>query len=220
LPNEWPTSARTIRARSDVCRSGRDSVGRWEGDELVIESNGFKDSTWLDFGGHPHTEALRVTERYRRTDFGHMQRAVSMQDPETFAKPLAMSAQMDLEADTELLEAICAETPHDQFHLAGRTTSERAAHVAPEVLAKYVGTYDLDAANVFGIRVLDVSLADGQLYMNFNGKGQMPLVPLSDTMFSPRILGTYEFISDAGGRVTGVEIYAVEGVFTAPRRKN
>ena len=49
------------------------SVGRWEGDTLVVETIGFKDPTWLDFAGHPHTEALRLTERYRRLDFGHME---------------------------------------------------------------------------------------------------------------------------------------------------
>ena len=48
------------------------SVGRWDGDTLVVESNGYNDRTWLDHDGHPHTEALRMTERYRRRDFGHM----------------------------------------------------------------------------------------------------------------------------------------------------
>src|SRR3989441_6352075 len=49
------------------------SVGHWEGDTLVVETSGFNDKTWLDFSGHPHTDALRMTERFRRTDFGHMQ---------------------------------------------------------------------------------------------------------------------------------------------------
>ena len=48
------------------------SVGRWEGNALVVESAGFNDRTWLDYSGHPHTEALRTTERYTRKDFGHM----------------------------------------------------------------------------------------------------------------------------------------------------
>jgi hypothetical protein len=49
------------------------SVGTWNGDTLVVESAGFNDQSWLDFLGHPHSEALRVTERYRRKDFGHME---------------------------------------------------------------------------------------------------------------------------------------------------
>jgi hypothetical protein len=48
------------------------SVGRWDEDTLVVESAGFNDKTWLDFAGHPHTERLRVTERFMRRDFGHM----------------------------------------------------------------------------------------------------------------------------------------------------
>src|SRR5712691_7598953 len=56
------------------------SVGHWDGDTLVVESSGFNDRTWL-VGGHPHTEALRMTERYRRTDLGHLEIAVAYQDP-------------------------------------------------------------------------------------------------------------------------------------------
>ena len=57
------------------------SVGRWEGDTLVVESSGFNDRTWLDFGGHPHTEALRTTERYRRTSVGRIEREVTLRIP-------------------------------------------------------------------------------------------------------------------------------------------
>src|SRR5580698_3440901 len=57
------------------------SVGRWDGDTLVVESSGFNDRTWLDFEGHPHTEALRVTERFRRPDFGHLEMVKTMTDP-------------------------------------------------------------------------------------------------------------------------------------------
>jgi hypothetical protein len=53
------------------------SVGHWEGDTLVVQCAGFNDRTWLDFAGHPHTEALRITER----DFGHMELQVTLEDP-------------------------------------------------------------------------------------------------------------------------------------------
>jgi hypothetical protein len=56
------------------------SVGRWEGNTLVVESAGFNDKTWLDLGGHPHSEALRVTERFQRRDFGHMRLEVTFDD--------------------------------------------------------------------------------------------------------------------------------------------
>lgn len=63
------------------------SAGRWEGDALVVESIGFNDRTWLDGGGHPHTEALHLTERFRRTDFGHMSVELTLDDPKAYAKP-------------------------------------------------------------------------------------------------------------------------------------
>ena len=61
------------------------SVGHWDGDTLVVESSGFNDRTWL-LDGYPHTEALRMTERYRRTDFGHLEIAVTFQDPGAYSK--------------------------------------------------------------------------------------------------------------------------------------
>src|SRR5262245_15159961 len=57
------------------------SVGHWEGDTLVVESNGFNDRTWLDHDGHPHTEGLRTTERYRRRNFGNLDLEVTFSDP-------------------------------------------------------------------------------------------------------------------------------------------
>ena len=67
------------------------SVGHWEGDTLVVETAGFNDKTWLDMVGHPHSEHLRVTEKFRRADFGHMQVQVTYDDPETLTRPLTIS---------------------------------------------------------------------------------------------------------------------------------
>ena len=61
------------------------AVGHWDGDTLVVESSGFNDHTWL-IDGYPHTEALRMTERYRRTDFGHLEITVTFQDPGAYSK--------------------------------------------------------------------------------------------------------------------------------------
>ena len=194
------------------------SVGRWDGDALVVESIGFKEATWLDFGGHPHTESLRVTERYRRVDFGHMQRQITIVDPNTFARPIAIDATMTLDPDTDLLEYVCAETPTAQFGLQGRTAEEKTVKVPVDRLQRYVGVYDVQDPNAFGIRTLTISLAGDQLVVDFNGKGRMPMMPLSETMFSPRLLGTYEFVMDASARVTHISIHGVEGTNTAKRR--
>lgn len=64
------------------------SVGHWEGATLVVESNGYNDRTWLDSEGHPHSEGLRVTERFRRTDFGRMDLNVTFEDPAVYARPI------------------------------------------------------------------------------------------------------------------------------------
>jgi hypothetical protein len=196
------------------------SVGRWDGEELVVESNGFKDTTWLDFGGHPHSESLRMTERYRRTDLGHVKRQVTLTDPETFAKPIVVDSDMMLNPDTELLEYVCAETPRERFGLVGRSEAEKRVHVAPTTLQKYVGDYDFEGeAPPFGIRTFTVSRSGNQLFIDFNGKGRTPLVALSQNMFSPRLLGTYEFVTDATGVVSHVLIHGVEGTAKAVRRR-
>jgi hypothetical protein len=194
------------------------SVGRWEGDELVVESAGFKDTSWLDFGGHPHSEALRVTERYRRIDFGRIRRDITLTDPETFTKPIVVASDMTLNPDTELLEYVCAETPRERFLLVGRTEQEKKVRVPPEILRKYVGDYDFEENNAFGIRTATIKLSGAQLFMDFNGKGRTPLVALSERMFSPRLLGTYEFVLDDRGVVTHLLTHGVEGTQKAVRR--
>jgi len=185
---------------------------------MVVESIGFKDGTWLDFGGHPHTESLRISERYRRTDFGHVQRQVTLDDPQTFKKPITIAADMTLSPDTELLEYVCDETPREQFRLTGRTEKETSLQIPTDVLARYVGSYEFDADNAFGIRTLTVSLSAGRLLVDFNGKGRIPLVALSERMFSPRLLGTYEFVMNDRGDVTHLLAHGVEGSLRAVRR--
>lgn len=83
------------------------SVGRWEADALVIESNGFRDGGWLDRMGHPHSDQLRLTERYRRRDFGHLSIEMTIDDPTTYAKTLTYTQPAILLPDTDLLELFC-----------------------------------------------------------------------------------------------------------------
>jgi hypothetical protein len=195
------------------------SVGRWDGDELIVESMGFKDTTWLDFGGHPHSESLRITERYRRTDFGHIKRQVTLTDTQAFTRPIVVDSDMTLNPDTELLEYICAETPRERFGLVGRTETERKVRVPIEVLDEYVGDYDFQGNNTFGIRTASVTRKGEQLFIDFNGKGRTPLMPLSQNMFSPRLLGTYEFVTDDNGAVTHIMVHGVESTEKALRRR-
>jgi len=89
------------------------SVGKWDGDSLVVETAGFNDKTWLDTGGHPHSEALHVTERYHRRDFGHMDLQIVIDDPGAYTKPWTASYPIELMPDTELLEYVCQESSVD-----------------------------------------------------------------------------------------------------------
>jgi hypothetical protein len=83
------------------------SSGTWDGDTLVIDTTGFVDETWLDFRGHPATDALHLIERYRRTDFGHLQIEFTIDDPKAYVKPWNVTMSFDLLPDTELIEHLC-----------------------------------------------------------------------------------------------------------------
>lgn len=93
------------------------SVGHWEGDTLVVDSRGFNDKTWLDQAGLPHTEALHVTERFRRKDVGHMNLEITIDDPKAYTRPWTITEDPHLLPDGELLEFICTENEKDLKHL-------------------------------------------------------------------------------------------------------
>ena len=93
------------------------SVGKWENEWLVVDTIGFNDQTWLDAFGHTHSDALRVTERFHRRDFGHMDVEVRLDDPKTFTKPITIRFNERLIPDTELLETFCSEGEKDVAHM-------------------------------------------------------------------------------------------------------
>jgi hypothetical protein len=96
------------------------SVAHWDGDTLVVESSGFNGKAWLDQVGHPSTEALRVTERFTRRDFGHMNVVSTIDDPKAYKKPWSYTQPLSLLAETELLELVCNENNTDLPHLKGK----------------------------------------------------------------------------------------------------
>jgi hypothetical protein len=95
------------------------SVGRWEGDTLVVDTRGFNGKSWLDQLGKPTTEQLHVIERYRRKDFGRMEIEITIDDPGAYTKPWTVTQPVQLLHDTELLEFICNENNRDLEHLPG-----------------------------------------------------------------------------------------------------
>ena len=204
------------------------SVGRWEGDTLVVDSVGFNDKTWTGRYGVSHTEALRTTERYRRTDFGHMQVEVTYTDPAAYAKPWGFTENMALAADTEMLESIC-EWSSD--HWSGTLSNAAPITVPPDVLARYVGIY----SGRYGgrKRTVDVSLSGGRLMVKIVGAAEIegglgivgldpdapqPLVPRSQTLFEGLGLG-FQFVVDDRGAVTDVVEIHISGPYKFARER-
>lgn len=93
------------------------SVGRWDRDVFVVETAGFNNRTPLDMMGHPHSEALRVTERFRRRDFGHLDVEITIDDPQMYTRPFTIKVPHDLLADADIFEAFCNENEKDREHL-------------------------------------------------------------------------------------------------------
>ena len=183
------------------------SIGHWEGDTLVVETAGFNDKTWLDMVGHPHSEHLRVTEKFRRTDFGHMQVQVTYDDPETMTRPLNISVGVTYAADADMLEYVCLEGERDTEHLVG--TAKAASHPGAATLDRYAGDYKftegvLSSRDFFGPDQ-KVSVSGGQLYMK-----DFPLIPQTETKFDSTA-GTVEFYTDSHGLVTHLVLSAAEG---------
>ena len=96
------------------------SVGHWEGDTLVVESNGFNGKAWLSGRGNPTSDGMRLTERIRRRDFGHMDIQITIDDPKAYTKRWTAELHPELVPDTELLEFVCDENERDLHHLVGK----------------------------------------------------------------------------------------------------
>jgi hypothetical protein len=187
------------------------SIGHWEGDTLVVESAGFNSRSWLDRAGHPHSEKLRVTERFRRSDFGHMNFQITYDDPETLTKPLTFSLAVNYAADTDMLETVCNESERNKVHMI--STANTGVPLDAAVLAKYVGQYEYrqgsPAVRAFMGSTQTVTMINGQLYLN-----ALPLVPQSETRFESTG-AVAEFLLEkngaANGKVTRLVLGQTEG---------
>jgi hypothetical protein len=193
------------------------SVGRWEGDTLVVESAGYNDLTWL-LGGYPHSEGLRAIERYRRTDFGHLTLEVELHDPAVYATPWKATIQAELAADTELLEYVCNENKTFHEHWVGTRSDATQSEIsmAAEVLAKYAGTYTERQPFWQGAavaRTFEIRFADGALFL-----GQTRLSPQSETVFINSGLAI-EFVKDAQGVPTHLWDKHVSGDYRFDRTR-
>jgi hypothetical protein len=178
------------------------SVGRWDGDTFVISTAGFNDRGWLDSAGHPQTESLRITERMRRRDFGHMDFEITIDDPKVFSRPFTIKTERLLAADTDLIEDVC-----ENERSLRRMTGDTGVRVNPKILATYAGTYELAPGREFAI------VATGDLlYVKGLSEPKLPLFVQSNTRFmSTATPNGFEFVTDRQGKVTHVIVRGADG---------
>ena len=198
------------------------SVGRWDGNTLVVTTNGYNDRTLIDGEGHRHTEALRVTERFTRRDLGHMDIQVTFEDPKAYAKPITIPVEATLQPDTELIEYICAENERSRPHLVGTADDDKKQQVtiSGEVLARYAGTYRFPPFFP-GDKPLDVTITpkDGVLSVAIERGPTLVAIPTSQTKFLAQGVAVEFLAPDTKGIVNEVVVTIVEGEFKGVRVK-
>ena len=96
------------------------STGMWQGDTLVVETNGLRDGAWLDRNGSPMTDAARLTERFRRVNYGRLEVTLTVDDPKAYTRPWSVTLNQLIVLDTELLDYQCNDNEKDAAHLVGK----------------------------------------------------------------------------------------------------
>jgi hypothetical protein len=114
-PRQIHTDGRHLPKDPDPTWMGY-SIGHWEDDTLVVDTIGLNDLAWLDAFGHPRSEAMHITEHYRRRDFGHMDLEITFNDPKYYTRPFTMKTGLRLIPDSDLLEYVCTENEKDRAH--------------------------------------------------------------------------------------------------------
>jgi hypothetical protein len=96
------------------------SIGKWDGDTLVVDSIGFRDGQWLDMSGTPLTDAAKVRERIRRPDFGHLEVEVTVDDSKAYTRPWTVTLKQNIVLNTELVDEMCVENEKSSKHMVGK----------------------------------------------------------------------------------------------------
>jgi hypothetical protein len=205
------------------------AVGRWEGDTLVVKSNGYNDKTWLTQEGLPHTDRLQITERYTRLDYGRMKLEITYEDAGTFIEPVQATIDLALRPESVMLEVICNESKTSRRHYGGVMDQyEEQVVVVPEkILEEYVGTYQGLWANR---RVtVEIELKKGELvlkrtprYVKIGGNTDFDiahLVARSETAFDSSLGLGWIFNRNAVGEVVRVSEVHVSGSWSFERVK-
>jgi hypothetical protein len=96
------------------------STGKWDGDTLVVQTIGFHDDLWLDSAGNPLTSAAKVTEKFRRPNYGTLQVDITIDDPMAYTAPWSVQLNQPIVLDSELLDNVCLENEKDAAHMVGK----------------------------------------------------------------------------------------------------
>lgn len=203
------------------------STGHWDGDTLVIESNGYNTQTWLTREGLPHTEQLRITERYRRLDFGHIELEVTYDDPGTFSETVQATINLVNQPDNGMLEVICNESTTGQQHYSGEISQAEteAVQVPLATLQNYVGTYQ--GVWLGNLITAEITLEDGGIvltrtprYSDTGGNSDSAksrLIAQSETAFDCTCGVGFIFTVGADGVATEVMEVHVSGAWPFKR---
>jgi hypothetical protein len=178
------------------------SVGKWEGDTLVVETTGLRDGGWLDIQGSPLTDQAKITERIRRPNFGTLITDVTIDDPKAYTKPFTVRFTQDLVPDGELIEFICNENEQSAGHLLGKDAGPAKFNVSAQTFDRYVGRYRT-AAGMEVVITRDGTRFFGQMF----GLPPFEIFASSErefflTSFDARIT----FDVDARGRATALNL--------------
>jgi hypothetical protein len=96
------------------------STGKWEGDTLIAQTIGVRDGTWLDRKGSPMTDAAKITERFRRVNYGRLEIEVTVDDPKAYIQPWTIKLNQLIVLNTELLDYYCLDNERDATHMIGK----------------------------------------------------------------------------------------------------
>jgi hypothetical protein len=193
------------------------SVGHWEDDTLVVATTGYNDRTWLDFGGHPHTEALRTIERFHRIDFGRLEITETFEDPKAYVRAWTVKVTGDLMPDSDLIEYVCNENEKDIAHMVGKASDEKSVDVAPELLAKYAGAYASTSRLGRPIRY-DIFPSGRELWFSRDRGAKQPLTPISNTTFVvPGGTGAHLEFVEENGEIVALQLFGIAGDARLPR---
>lgn len=199
------------------------SVGRWEGQTLIVESNGYNEKTWLHPEGLVHSEQLRVTERYSRPEFGRLRIDVTYADPGAFDRPLQAVVEMRYAADDEMLELVCNEAAENSSqHWTGNKltdAAQAAVDVPVAILGGYVGHYE--GIWLSNPTKVEITLEEGRLFVSRNGGSKFALVAQSETTFvcpTCQWGQPYVFTRGADGVATQVSEVQVSGAWIFKRK--